>query len=323
MRSQIIVNPQESVMLRKSHLLAVVAVIATAGSLATPASAKFSSSAKVHSVGSAPHFGPKMAGSRPHGTVAKLPPHIQPSPAGSKHPGVGTRPIGNIAHLPGSTPVAKGPGTTKIPANDKVAHLPPYEQPTKGPATDKIPPGGGVVKLPQGPVTGPGPGKLGGGVDNVCPFNPSKCTPKPPGTGTSNNGPNPQVPGGQTMPSFPIGGLDPIEMPSIQISNDGPGAVAQDSGPAVTPVAIDYAAQRCGSIPRLAELLDQSLATAQLPASDLATVTAQRATIANLATANKIGSARGVEEQAMKILGYQKVWLRCGRGTFAWERVTG
>ena len=43
------------------------------------------------------------------------------------------------------------------------------------------------------------------------------------------------------------------------------------------------------------------------------------ATIQLLATNGKVPAARDVEEVAMNILGYQKVWLRCGQGVFVWE----
>jgi hypothetical protein len=44
-----------------------------------------------------------------------------------------------------------------------------------------------------------------------------------------------------------------------------------------------------------------------------------RQTIQLLATDGKVPAARDAEEIAMNILGYQKVWLRCGQGTFDWE----
>ena len=44
-----------------------------------------------------------------------------------------------------------------------------------------------------------------------------------------------------------------------------------------------------------------------------------RQTIQLLATGGKVPAARDAEEIAMNILGYQKVWLRCGQGVFAWE----
>jgi hypothetical protein len=40
--------------------------------------------------------------------------------------------------------------------------------------------------------------------------------------------------------------------------------------------------------------------------------------IQELSKDGKEGSARDVEEVAMRILGYKKLWLRCGIGTFNW-----
>jgi hypothetical protein len=48
-------------------------------------------------------------------------------------------------------------------------------------------------------------------------------------------------------------------------------------------------------------------------------VTQLRQTIQVLATDGKVPAARDVEEIAMNMLGYQKVWLRCGQGVFDWE----
>jgi hypothetical protein len=40
-----------------------------------------------------------------------------------------------------------------------------------------------------------------------------------------------------------------------------------------------------------------------------------------LAGAGKLEQAREIEEQAMRILGYRKAWLKCGEGTFAWIKL--
>ncbi len=75
----------------------------------------------------------------------------------------------------------------------------------------------------------------------------------------------------------------------------------------------------CGpAIPRLAAALDEMLPTARLSATDLSKVTVLRDLIQELAKSGKEGSARDVEEVAMGVLGYQKLWLRCGVGTFNW-----
>jgi hypothetical protein len=45
-----------------------------------------------------------------------------------------------------------------------------------------------------------------------------------------------------------------------------------------------------------------------------------RAAIAKLAADQKMQEARAIEEQAMKIIGYRKLWLHCGPGTFIWMK---
>ncbi|WP_128970403.1 hypothetical protein [Bradyrhizobium tropiciagri] len=71
--------------------------------------------------------------------------------------------------------------------------------------------------------------------------------------------------------------------------------------------------------PALAAGIDQLLPAARLSDADMSKVTELRQTIQLLATDGKEAAARDVEEVAMNILGYQKVWLRCGQGTFDWE----
>ena len=96
-------------------------------------------------------------------------------------------------------------------------------------------------------------------------------------------------------------------------SSSGSAAVAQQ--PVVTPACLTPA-----DIPALAAGIDQLLPTAQLSAADMAKVTELRQMIQQLATDGKVPAARDLEEAAMNLLGYQKVWLRCGVGTFDWEK---
>ena len=51
-------------------------------------------------------------------------------------------------------------------------------------------------------------------------------------------------------------------------------------------------------------------------------VKALQAQIKQLVAAGKDAQARDAEEQAMNILGYKKLWLRCGPGTFAWMKIS-
>jgi hypothetical protein len=76
-------------------------------------------------------------------------------------------------------------------------------------------------------------------------------------------------------------------------------------------------------VPRLAAAVDRLLPGAELSAADLAKVTALRAEIMKLAATGKEEAAREAEEQAMKILGYTKGWLKCGSGTFTWIKLSG
>jgi hypothetical protein len=77
----------------------------------------------------------------------------------------------------------------------------------------------------------------------------------------------------------------------------------------------------CSPVPPLAIPLDRVLERATLPAAALARVTDLRAQITALAGAGKLEQAREIEEQAMRILGYRKAWLKCGEGTFAWIKL--
>jgi hypothetical protein len=94
----------------------------------------------------------------------------------------------------------------------------------------------------------------------------------------------------------------------------GVSSVAVRPQPVVTPHCMTAA-----DIPALAAGIDQLLPTAKLSEADMSTVTELRQTIQLLATDGKVPAARDTEEIAMNILGYQKVWLRCGQGTFDWE----
>jgi hypothetical protein len=79
----------------------------------------------------------------------------------------------------------------------------------------------------------------------------------------------------------------------------------------------------CEAIPRLAAIIDELLPMAQLSAIDLTKITVLRELIQDLSVNGKEGSARDVEEVAMSLLGYEKLWLRCGLGTFNWIKQAG
>jgi hypothetical protein len=79
---------------------------------------------------------------------------------------------------------------------------------------------------------------------------------------------------------------------------------------------------RAQQIPPLAALLDDLLPNAKLADAEMENLKALRGKIAKLAADHKMKQAREVEKQAMKILGYRQILLRCGAGTFLWGKVT-
>ena len=74
----------------------------------------------------------------------------------------------------------------------------------------------------------------------------------------------------------------------------------------------------CGRI-ALGVSIDAELPKAKLTQIDLTEVKNLRAQISDLAAAGNEKDARELEEKAMKILGYEKAWLRCGPGSFTWR----
>jgi hypothetical protein len=73
-------------------------------------------------------------------------------------------------------------------------------------------------------------------------------------------------------------------------------------------------------MPPIAAGIDELLPKAELPEAEIEKVKALQAQIAKLMAVGKEQLAREAEEQAMRILGYRKVYLRCGPGTFLWWR---
>jgi hypothetical protein len=74
-------------------------------------------------------------------------------------------------------------------------------------------------------------------------------------------------------------------------------------------------------IPTVAAAIDRLLPASKLPKVEIEKVKALRAQIVELMAAGKEQIAREVEEQAMRILGYEKIFLKCGPGTFSWMKV--
>ncbi len=114
-----------------------------------------------------------------------------------------------------------------------------------------------------------------------------------------------------------------IFVPQVPVYIPGPSRVVTGAGPVVAAQARPSIASPCGTtgnIPALAAGIDQLLPTAQLSAADMTKVTELRQMIQVMSTDGKVLAARDIEEVAMNLLGYQKIWLRCGLGTFDWEK---
>jgi hypothetical protein len=77
----------------------------------------------------------------------------------------------------------------------------------------------------------------------------------------------------------------------------------------------------CGSGSNIAAQIDVLLPKTQLAAADIEKVRAMRAEIAASVAAGNVALALKTEEQAMRMLGYRKALLRCGRGSFTWAKL--
>src|SRR5262249_30274225 len=80
----------------------------------------------------------------------------------------------------------------------------------------------------------------------------------------------------------------------------------------------------CGpsdAIPAIGTSIDAHLTAPSLNTADKDKVTLLRARMQKLVTDGKMEEARKTEEEAMRLLGFKKVWLRCGPGTFAWMQM--
>jgi hypothetical protein len=119
-----------------------------------------------------------------------------------------------------------------------------------------------------------------------------------------------------TVAAMPSQQIDASAVRQVSVQVKVPVSTAIGATVAQTTVPV---VPHCGpAIPRLAAALDELLPTAQLSPDDLTEVTVLRGLIEELALIGKEASARDVEEVAMNVLGYDKVWLRCGAGTFNW-----
>ncbi|WP_210345242.1 hypothetical protein [Bradyrhizobium sp. CCBAU 53340] len=246
---------------------------------------------------------------------------ISPHIAGQFHPATSVQPSLEASHvLAPQKPVPPKPEMPmKIPPGPAKTSLGTAQIPVS-----KLPVGSSTMKQPQIPVSElPSPVyKPGPGIDNVCPFNPYKCPSKQP---NPDNDPDKDKHGPVVIfvpPAVPV--QVPVAVPvtpPVHVATASSSGGAAQARPAVTAPS---AASQCGAsdtIPPLAAGIDELLPNAQISNEDRAKVTEFRQTIQDLATDGKVAAARNVEEVAMFYLGYQKIWLQCGLGTFAWTPV--
>jgi hypothetical protein len=148
------------------------------------------------------------------------------------------------------------------------------------------------------------------------------CKPNGPGpNGGSGGGQTGGKSGGAVVILAPEGQVAAVPYGVLPRVTSAPSYVAAvQPRPAVASQPIVPQCGVAGSIPALAAGIDQLLPNAQLSEADMRKITEFRQVIQILSTDGKVAAARDVEEIAMSILGYQKVWLRCGLGTFDWEK---
>jgi hypothetical protein len=77
----------------------------------------------------------------------------------------------------------------------------------------------------------------------------------------------------------------------------------------------------CPHIPPLGTAIDGLLKQTNLTEADLKKVEDLRKQTTELAAAGKEQDARKAEEEAMRLLGFEKAWLKCGPGTFMWMKI--
>lgn len=233
------------------------------------------------------------------------------------------QPSQQVSHL--------GAKTADYPPNIKLPQTPGTTVGSSMYPMPKYPGVGSILKKPQIPVAELPTPKIPIPIDNVCPDNPLKCPPK----GSGSNGGAGGGQSGKNSGGGASGGPVVIIAPQVPVQvpvavpygvagrvTAGPSYVA--AAPARPTVTSAPAASQCaGSIPPLAAGIDQLLPTAQISEDDKAKVTELRQTINDLSANGKLAAARNVEEVAMYYLGYQKISLQCGVGTFAWAQAPG
>jgi hypothetical protein len=79
-------------------------------------------------------------------------------------------------------------------------------------------------------------------------------------------------------------------------------------------------ARACPKIPAVGAAIDGLLKQTRLNDADQKKVETLGEQIKTLAAAGKEEDARKAEEEAMRVLGFDKAWLKCGPGTFMWVK---
>lgn len=280
-------------MFRTSSYLAIALSVTAIASATTPATALSSQFSGVSSLAAQSHAAPAITSVQPNQQISHFGPKAADYPPNIKMP--------------------QSPGvSTSI-------------EPIKYPMP-KYPGVGSVFRKPEIPVSELPPPKLPIPIDNVCPDNPMKCQPHP-------QPPQPQ-PQPHPGPVVIIAPQVPVQVPVVvpygvagRVTAGPSYAATSSARPAAaaptTPSTAQPADTQCaasGNIPPLAAGIDQLLPTAQISEDDKAKVIELRQTIEDLSANGKLAAARNVEEVAMYYLGYQKIWLQCGAGSFAWTQ---
>ena len=77
----------------------------------------------------------------------------------------------------------------------------------------------------------------------------------------------------------------------------------------------------CPHIPPLGTAIDGLLKQTRLTEADRKKIEDLRKQTTDLAAAGNEQNARKAEEEAMRLLGFEKAWLKCGPGTFMWKKI--
>ena len=80
-------------------------------------------------------------------------------------------------------------------------------------------------------------------------------------------------------------------------------------------------AAACPNIPPLGTAIDGLLKQIKLADSDREKVEDLKKQVDAQKAAGNEEAARKAEEEAMRLLGFEKAWLKCGPGTFMWVKI--